>query len=188
MSPGEYLRKRREAAGISAAEVARQLALMHFGNMTSPRAAILAELERAEDSTMPLSLAQAQVLRNVFPLDAAIYEALAQHHFADQASRAELTQPRVCAACACSWNDPCRIHARRGTSVIDWPCSWSPDRPELCTACTLTQAAAVLERAAREASSGSAAIGQTGHAPAHDPITLTATENLITLVPTGRSH
>lgn len=76
MKPGAYLRSRREAAKLSIGECARQLALMHFGLSRIAYRALLTELEEAEASTSPLTPAQADLLRNVFPFDRALYRQL----------------------------------------------------------------------------------------------------------------
>lgn len=120
MTPGEYLRRRREAAGVSQAEAAsylpRKVNRFH-GISITPRheksniARILAfeHDERFAAGRDLLSLALA------FPLDERVYGSL------------RLGRPiAVCRVCACSDRDACRDPARGN-------CSWARD--DLCSHC-----------------------------------------------------
>ena len=127
MSPGTYLRKRREAANLS-------LEIAAFRLATLPEAALPAQvgaidrlafrLADAEEDRAPLDLAQAGLLRRVYAFDLDAYEKLLLLHLAGPESG--LPQPQLCRTCGCSWNDACLT----GTG----PCAWSDD-PTLCTAC-----------------------------------------------------
>lgn len=128
MSPGTYLRKRREAAGVTLEQAA--LALLGVPKVraammrpwTEPLTARLAGFEADDESLPP---ANAIALRAAFAFDSAVYEQLFLLHHAGTGQG--LPQPQVCHACACSWNDPCRT--RHG------PCAWSAADETLCTAC-----------------------------------------------------
>ncbi len=141
-APGEYLRKRREAAGLTLGEVARQLAAMQFGFIQLDRANLLAHLEKVEASDAGLTLAQAQVLRNIFAFDVGIYDQLLDRHLADELTRRTMPMPQICRGCACSFFDPCLPDPSRGeqdrsssSAAVgqDGPCHWAENH--LCSAC-----------------------------------------------------
>ncbi|WP_370189320.1 helix-turn-helix domain-containing protein [Qipengyuania sp.] len=124
MTPGLYLRKRREAAGLSLGEVARQIATIQLGLVRLDRRNLLEQLERVEGDEAALTLAQAQVLRNVFAFDPHLYMRLL--------ARGTLPLTQICRACACSWFDPCLPDSgARGEKAA--ACSWA--EPDLCSAC-----------------------------------------------------
>lgn len=125
MTPGTYLRKRREAAGWTLKEVVCALvclpdALRPVGGMQMRRLAErLIDAENDEDN---LTVAQASLLRRLYPFDLGIYECLELcfHGCAVPVSR-------ICSDCGCSWHDACLTD--------HGPCAWSETHPELCTAC-----------------------------------------------------
>jgi len=159
MTPGTYLRKRREAAGLGIRQAAATLATLgaSLGRGRATRAddrmvsRLAYRMTQAEDDELPFPTDQAEFLANVFPMDAQVYSQLVALHYAGPASprRAlndavalvDLPVPPVCRRCACSWNDACVDD--RG------PCSWSPHDPDLCTSCERKEAAA-SELSARE--------------------------------------
>ncbi len=124
MTPGSYIRLRRIAAGLSLGEVARQLAAVQLGLVRLDRRKLLDELERIEADEAALTLAQAEVLRNVFPLDPTVYSRLLSH--------GTLPLPQICRGCGCSWFDPClpdpAIRGERAPA-----CHWA--ETDLCSAC-----------------------------------------------------
>lgn len=133
MSPGVYLRKRREAAGLTLGEVARQLAAMQFGIVHLDRANVLAQLEKIEDTEAGLTLPQAQVMRHIFPFDVGIYDQLLDHHLAAKEEREALAQPPICRVCACSFFDPCDTSATDQGGSFRAACHWA--ELDLCSAC-----------------------------------------------------
>lgn len=129
MTPGTYLRKRREAAGISLDAAALTLSVDFESNR--PKGIVyqadivtfFGRLCAAENDADNLTVAQAAMLRRVYSFDMAVYEALLLRHYG-----CAVPIPQVCRECACSWNDPCH-QPEHG------PCAWSDHDPELCTGC-----------------------------------------------------
>jgi transcriptional regulator with XRE-family HTH domain len=112
MTPGTYLRTRREAAGLSIDNVA-QLIVQPWGELQISAAYIRqieADNETAEDD------GSLELLRGAFRFDRYIYLQLA----------AGLPIPALCRVCACSWEDACDDEATG-------PCSWT--ERDLCSAC-----------------------------------------------------
>lgn len=128
MTPGTYLMKRRQAAGLSLEEVALHLlalpvAMTGYGRLhLTALAGRLALLEADRDVLSP---AQAKLVRSAFSFDDDIYEQLVARHFAGE--DCGLPEPRLCRGCGCSWHDAC--------VTAGGPCAWSLDDPSLCTAC-----------------------------------------------------
>ena len=118
ISPGTYLRKRREAAGLTLEAVAAKLA-------TEPR---LGELDRLawlrliEADSVPIGATAIAALHIIFRFDGQILDRLADLHYCS----AQLPAPQLCRVCACSWLHPC-VDEHGGA------CSWA-DR-DLCTEC-----------------------------------------------------
>jgi len=112
LTPGQYLRTRREAAGLSIADVAERIA-------TSPRWAQRLRrgwLDQIEADEMPATFNTIVVLNQVIAFDLRVLVALSVEGHA---------VPRLCIVCACSEADPCD-----GLAV---PCSWAAD--DRCSAC-----------------------------------------------------
>ncbi len=116
MTGGSYMRKRREAAGLTIAEVA----LATVGNGAHVRPLFetrVAEVEADRDAFAPATLA---MLRTAFPFSQAIYGALVEG----------LPHGQLCATCACSWDDPC--------VTVAGACAWAEN--DLCTRCAAAPA------------------------------------------------
>jgi len=127
LSPGTYLRKRREAARLGQLQAGASMAAMPWSvgrRSAQERARCAARLAAAERDDMPFSRPEADQLRNIFAFDVEIYFQLLELHFAGPGSG--LPQPQVCRSCACSWHDACE--------TASGPCAWTED-PELCSAC-----------------------------------------------------
>lgn len=123
MSPGTYLRKRREAAGLELEDLALMLDSDPAVSARS-RAELLASIERdAAPVTEDLMRAVLR-LGDAFRLDPLVWVRLI-----DLAAGDEATLPRLCQSCACSEFDPC-IAERDGHHVA---CHWVADG--LCSAC-----------------------------------------------------
>jgi hypothetical protein len=140
MSPGTYLRKRREAAGLSVGDVARRLiALPVAVRRVSPDeiGRLTARLGWIEGDRDYLTESQAALLTEVLPMDGEVYLQLTLLHAIgpDRIAWSGLPVPQVCRECACSWHDPCQPRTSG-----DRPCSWSAD-PTLCTHCELAAVA-----------------------------------------------
>ena len=98
MSPGTYLRKRREAADLSVDDVAAMLP-------TEPRTAALSRAEwlrRIEADVVPIGNDVAAALRYAFAFDASVLRRLE-----DLRTSPGLPEPRLCRICACSEYDAC---------------------------------------------------------------------------------
>ncbi len=114
LKPADYLRLRREAAGLSAQMLAGLLA------RNADEVALALDLVRVMETAgntlrHPETLER---LRSVLAFDPDVYRQLAT----EPADR----HPRVCRGCGCSTWDPCD-HATHGS------CSW--ETPTACTAC-----------------------------------------------------
>lgn len=121
MSPGTYLRKRRESACLTIDDVALAIA-------TAPsipaldRAQWLTSVER-DDAPVEEHMIDALSAVHELPFDKHVLRILVA------IARGEtFDAPALCRVCACSWWDPCLC-----TDGGD--CAWVPDDPALCTAC-----------------------------------------------------
>ena len=132
MSPGTYLRKRREAAGLPRWAVAGFLVgrqahrlRVKIGPVSPHIGRMEREIAACENDSPPFDADMAGILHECFPFDLAIYRQLLLIH-----SGADCSEPRICRECACSWNDACRPS-----------CAWSETDPTICTACEARAAA-----------------------------------------------
>lgn len=136
MTPGTYLAKRRQAAGLSLGEVAEAIAALPWTLRTPTSgeiAQLVARLELAEADRDNLTVPQAELLRNCFRFEVDIYERLLWQ----QCGADDLPMPPLCRHCACSWCEPCRDPSGAGA------CMWVAE--DLCSACVRTdQVAAEL--------------------------------------------
>ncbi|MBH9537922.1 helix-turn-helix domain-containing protein [Novosphingopyxis sp. YJ-S2-01] len=120
MSPGTYLRKRREAADRTLEDVARTLRPKWGVAQINWMVSHLAELENDE------AYVTGVVVRNIaatFPMDANVYNALVAIRCG-----VELDEPQLCRECACSAHDAC-------IDALGHGCSWVEGDPTLCTNC-----------------------------------------------------
>lgn len=128
LTPGAYLKHRRQAALLSASDVAARI-------QTEPRTAEHARaewIELIEADAIPATFATIVALRSVYHFDLevlAALEAIAQGHAAQP--------PQLCRFCACSEEDACNP-----------PCWWAAE--DLCSGCVSAAAAApVLQQEER---------------------------------------
>lgn len=125
MKPGEYLRLRRQAAGLTIAHVVTVLRPANLANVAELRQQLTRDLMFLEADTLggPRALELADLLGAVFAYDPSVF-----HHLVARAKDGMNAgaPPMICTGCGCSWNDPCL--GRGG------PCSWA--RPNLCSCCT----------------------------------------------------
>lgn len=159
MSPGSYLRKRREAAGISldlaavaflpwpatsssgTSDAVRAVASVNLIDMVRNIATRISEIEsdqRFVDSIITSCLAR------IVPLDVEIYDRLvAVRHGLDVAV------PQICRKCAWSWAVSGSHFVERGIPgcLAQAAVEWSATDPDLCTACEHKAAAAQQETA-----------------------------------------
>lgn len=110
---GGYLKRRREHAGLSVAEVA--LVYSADGALDRDMAGQL--IERIEADAHVASDASLGRLRVAFRFDPHVYRNLVN----------DLPAGQLCRVCACSWTDPCR--QRSGA-----PCHWTA-AGDLCSRC-----------------------------------------------------
>ena len=121
MTPGTYLAKRRQAAGLSLDDVAALVS-------TSPRLGEIdrrAWIERIEKDIAAISPDVAATLADVFPISRLVLQQLI-----DLRSYGVCSQPapRLCVTCGCSDRDPCVDPATHNG------CAWASE--DLCTSCT----------------------------------------------------
>jgi len=98
MTPGTYLRKRREAAGLELADVALMLP-------TEPHMDALGRAEwlrQIEADQAPIGINVIAALRYAFAFDASVLQRLG-----DIRMKPSLAAPRICRVCACSQHDAC---------------------------------------------------------------------------------
>jgi transcriptional regulator with XRE-family HTH domain len=126
LTPSDYVRLRRKAAGITIEQAAERIgfALFMQRGRSSVKANTLAEIRallRQLETPGVVARAYATIERLAcgFPIDADVYRQLATAS-ADQ-------HPRICRGCGCSQNDACR---RDGAA----PCA--PAGLNICTRCT----------------------------------------------------
>lgn len=117
MSPGEYIRRRREAAGRSLREVA--LLLTTDFNAAGAMEIALGRVER--DEYHPTAILMHQ-LTHAFPFDVYVYDRLVSYRI----GTIEGQHPQLCRSCACSFNDAC-------VDPLGGPCHWV--EPDLCSRC-----------------------------------------------------
>lgn len=171
MSPGTYLRKRREAAGISldlaavafvpwstpgeiAARIGgEQLTAKSFDPavrlaadndlilMVRTIARRIAELE-ADQRHVDRTITSC--LARIVPIDVEIYDALVALYLGVQ-----VPLPQICRECACSWHRPCIDRVESGIlgCFAEHACCWSATDSELCTVCERKAAATQQETA-----------------------------------------
>lgn len=114
MAPGDYLTKRRRAAGLTLREAAVALAALRPG-VGAPIAAMLPDrarmLGQAEADINPLAPRDIALLDHIYPVDLETYEALLclKHG-------AVVPEPSLCPRCAARWSEPCAC-GRRPISV-----------------------------------------------------------------------
>lgn len=135
LTPGAYLARRRQAAGMSIDDVAERIA-------TDPRLdqrARCAWLAQMEADLSPIAAESINALALCFPFSRIALQALANH--AREPDR--FAVPRICRTCACSELDAC-------LSADRVPCAWKED--DLCTACAFPDPRANAERPVASAS------------------------------------
>ncbi|MES2042572.1 MAG: helix-turn-helix transcriptional regulator [Pseudomonadota bacterium] len=115
--PGAYIRKRREAAGLSIADVAARF-------VTTPESSELDRihwLTQIEAGILPATFATLTALRAMFRFDWDVLE-----HLEAITTGRNCPPPQLCRVCACSEYDACLEQSGR-------TCAWA--EPDLCTAC-----------------------------------------------------
>jgi hypothetical protein len=145
MTPGTYLKLRREAAHVPLGILVIQLTGMpdRIRPVTDEdRMRMLRHLVAAEADQVIVTVPQAALIRRAVPFDITVYEKLLQRHVEGPFSAAP--EPRVCTGCGCSWHDACVTHAG--------PCRWASAEADHCSACV-----DVVERAYHSVFEGIAA-------------------------------
>lgn len=145
MTPGTYLRKRREAAGVSL-----ELAAVAFLPCSNPPfqpllgppsvaqgmvaavlkiAAWLGELESDQRQVDGIALMQ---MSGVVPFEREAYDRLFALHLG-----VDVAPPSICRECGCGVFTACIDQGH--------PCAWSATDPDLCTACERREAQAAAD-------------------------------------------
>lgn len=125
VTPGTYLRTRREAAGLTLDQVARV-------TRTDPavehreRVAWLRDIEEDRRALLPADGPLVLLLGCAFPFDRDVLAQLVLIH-----AGADLRPPQLCRLCACSWYDAC-----------EGSCAWSTSDVSVCTRCEARMAVA----------------------------------------------
>jgi hypothetical protein len=116
MTPGRYMRLRREARSLSIDAIATMIAAK-----PADRATVRNELHMLEcgDPSPDDYRGLVESLAGLFRFDPVIYSLLVDRAHDPES---ELPLPAICRVCGCTWCDPC-----------DPPCSWA--EIDLCTAC-----------------------------------------------------
>lgn len=122
MTPGTYIRKRREAAGVSR----DHLATFVPTDPPVPSRTRSEWIESIEAGAYPVPYALMMVLERLVPFDPAVLDALALA----EASFDGVTVPPICRVCACSEYDPC-LDTQGGHDTE--ACAWA--EPDLCSFC-----------------------------------------------------
>ncbi len=118
MTPGDYLRLRREAAGLSIEDVAARIETAPH----VPHRDRAAWLKAIENGIAPLSNGSAILLRFMFRFDPVVLDTLAA-----RVSGYEVEVPAICRLCGCSEFDAC------GTARA--PCAWADEAKSVCDGC-----------------------------------------------------
>lgn len=127
ITPGTYLRMRREARGLTRDDLALMLETVP-PVCAHRRAEWIDLIERDE---MPIAASTIEALRGAFAFDLQILLRLGE-----LASGFDRPAPQLCRSCACSWDDPC----------VDGDgqcCGWVPGDSTHCTACRDREATGV---------------------------------------------
>lgn len=125
MSPGQYLRLRREAAGLSLDDVALFTDTWPTHVSARSRAELLALVEQdmmVIDAGLVDAL-RAAAAHGMIAFDPAVLFQLVAIH-----AGAEIASPDLCRTCGCSWSDPCFSEHQES-------CGWARGEADLCTAC-----------------------------------------------------
>lgn len=123
MTPGTYLKKRRQAARLSVDDVAERIA-------TAPPLAHIdraAWIERIEEGIDPISADVLATLRSAYPFAPTIvWRLIDLPRFDPQ----EFDAPRLCMICGCSDRDPCFLPGPEPRLCCGWGSA------DICTSCT----------------------------------------------------
>ena len=131
MTPGTYLRKRREAQRLSIDDVAAVI-----GTVPPVDLATRADwLRRIEEDAAPIGddVFAALVIasdRGSFHFDPLVLFSLVDLHTGSPVSEPKPKPPQLCRVCACSHYDPC---VTVETGRYPETCAWS--EPDLCSSC-----------------------------------------------------
>lgn len=127
ITPGAYLKRCRQRAGLSIADVAARVAT----EPQTPEHQRGEWLELIEADVTPASFRTVVALRLAYRFDLTVLaqlEAIAQG--------ADLPMPILCRICACSDGDACM-------DALGWACFWA--ETDLCSACAAPPAASVVQ-------------------------------------------
>jgi hypothetical protein len=113
MSPGTYLRKRRDAAALGVIQAAASLATLAWPRPVSvqEQARLSLRINDAEADVRPFALKELELLRNVFAFDVQVYLQLVAIH--EAALAATCTCRRSAAAARAPSSTPARFSSAR---------------------------------------------------------------------------
>lgn len=117
-TPGQYLKLRRRAAGLS-------IEMLALGLDSVPPVSHRTRvgwLEAIEKDAQPITPGTAILLHKLFRFDPTILDVLLL-----RAAGRAVEVPPICRGCGCSFHDPCMV------GLLG--CSWSTGDPSLCTIC-----------------------------------------------------
>ena len=131
LTPGRYLRLRREAGGLTISELALLIASdrrrpVRVADRTTRERDLTALEAGTAGPGVDIDLVR-QIDRHV-RFDEQVYLALVGLAAAPDAG---LPVPPHCRTCGCSWNDACFA----GGSSFGVPCAWADDAATRCTSC-----------------------------------------------------
>lgn len=145
MSPGTYLRKRREAAGISLdlaavafvpwgrpAVVHQQWAVRPDDELLTMVRTVAARIDELEQDHWAVDSTFTAVLARIVPLDVEIYDRLLALRLG-----VDVPPPQICRECGWSWAIPATYRVESGIPgcFAEYAVMWSATDPELCTGC-----------------------------------------------------
>ena len=141
MTPGTYLRLRREAAGLSIEDLA-----LRIDTDVKVSARSRAELlDLIETDTAVIGADVVKALQDLRALGAFAFDRHVLWQLIAIHAGAEIPAPEICNGCGCSWNDACADLAAGGF------CGWATRENDWCTVCANRAVDAALQPASAAA-------------------------------------
>jgi hypothetical protein len=134
LTPGSYLKLRREAAALTIQHVVLALVPATRRSAAEDRADLRNRIMLLEEDALhrPACPSLVDKLGTVFSFVPGIYWLLLAHH--DDPGGWIGRPPRICRGCGCSQHDAC-IEPVRDRGEAERACAWSARDSGLCTAC-----------------------------------------------------
>jgi hypothetical protein len=135
MTPGRYLRLRREAAGLTIQHVVLMVVPARYRSAPDDRADLRNRIALAEEDALwrPALPPLLDQLGGAFNFVPGIYWLLAVHH--EDPGR-PIRIPRICRSCGCTEHDACHMPVQHAGDAAA-TCAWVEGDRTLCTACEL---------------------------------------------------